>query len=263
MSRNGTDGKPGGPASEPVANGPRKDRLGLAPGEPTSPAAGTCWRRCSRAKACAAARCSCYHALGRRGAGRRQQHRQAPGGRERALTTTARCPQSLQPEPCGHQGARGHQAVLKAELPWGVWAQAWLQRPGPGGARRYSTSPRSWAIRPRCTALPGPDGRLLRAMAVHRYCQCCGRPAQAFGRCRKPRTPSPAALLNCAPPSHCATRRRWTRRCNAAPAMRPSPRRVGLRHAVRPPAHGAGQPCTTVPDLGSCSLPKANQWSDG
>ena len=38
-----------------------------------------------------------------------------------ALTTSARCPQSLQPE-LKHAALK----VLRAELPWGVWAQAWL-----------------------------------------------------------------------------------------------------------------------------------------
>jgi len=38
-----------------------------------------------------------------------------------ALTTAARCPQSLQPE-LKHAAIK----VLKAELPWGLWAQAWL-----------------------------------------------------------------------------------------------------------------------------------------
>ncbi len=38
-----------------------------------------------------------------------------------ALTADARCPQSLQPE-LKHTAIK----VLKAELPWGLWAQAWL-----------------------------------------------------------------------------------------------------------------------------------------
>ena len=38
-----------------------------------------------------------------------------------SLTTGARCPQSLQPE-LKHAAIK----VLKAELPWGLWAQAWL-----------------------------------------------------------------------------------------------------------------------------------------
>ncbi len=38
-----------------------------------------------------------------------------------ALTTAARCPQSLQPE-LKHAAIK----VLKAELPWSLWAQAWL-----------------------------------------------------------------------------------------------------------------------------------------
>ncbi len=38
-----------------------------------------------------------------------------------ALTSDARCPQSLQPE-LKHTAIK----VLKAELPWGLWAQAWL-----------------------------------------------------------------------------------------------------------------------------------------
>ncbi len=38
-----------------------------------------------------------------------------------ALTTPARCPQSLQPE-LKHAAIK----VLRAELPWGLWAQAWL-----------------------------------------------------------------------------------------------------------------------------------------
>ncbi len=38
-----------------------------------------------------------------------------------ALTSGARCPQSLQPE-FKHTAIK----VLKAELPWGLWAQAWL-----------------------------------------------------------------------------------------------------------------------------------------
>ena len=38
-----------------------------------------------------------------------------------ALTTAARCQQSLQPE-LKHAAIK----VLKAELPWGLWAQAWL-----------------------------------------------------------------------------------------------------------------------------------------
>ena len=38
-----------------------------------------------------------------------------------ALTSSARCPQSLQPE-LKHAAIK----VLKAELPWGLWAQAWL-----------------------------------------------------------------------------------------------------------------------------------------
>ncbi|MCC6814137.1 MAG: (2Fe-2S)-binding protein, partial [Rubrivivax sp.] len=38
-----------------------------------------------------------------------------------ALTSGARCPQSLQPE-LKHAAIK----VLKAELPWGLWAQAWL-----------------------------------------------------------------------------------------------------------------------------------------
>ncbi|MGQ0711481.1 MAG: nitrate reductase [Rhodoferax sp.] len=40
-----------------------------------------------------------------------------------ALTVRARCPQSQQPE-LKHAAIK----VLKAELPWGVWAQAWLAR---------------------------------------------------------------------------------------------------------------------------------------
>ncbi len=40
-----------------------------------------------------------------------------------ALTLRARCPQSLQPE-FKHAAVK----VLKAELPWGVWAQAWVAR---------------------------------------------------------------------------------------------------------------------------------------
>ena len=38
-----------------------------------------------------------------------------------ALTSSARCPQSLQPE-LKHAAVK----VLKAELPWGLWLQAWL-----------------------------------------------------------------------------------------------------------------------------------------
>ena len=48
-----------------------------------------------------------------------------------ALTTAARCPQSLQPE-LKHAAIK----VLKAELPWGLWAQAWLPLAQVHGARQ-------------------------------------------------------------------------------------------------------------------------------
>ena len=124
MSRSGTVESLWAHASEPVAQMAREDmdRLGLAPGElayltsrrgtvlaPVQPGEGLRSGQVFMAMHWGDEVLGGASSTGKRLAG------------VNALTTAARCPQSLQPE-LKHAAIK----VLKAELPWGVWAQAWL-----------------------------------------------------------------------------------------------------------------------------------------
>ena len=124
MSRSGTVESLWAHASEPVAQMAREDmdRLGLAPGElayltsrrgtvlaPVQPDEGLRSGQVFMAMHWGDEVLGGASSTGKRLAG------------VNALTTAARCPQSLQPE-LKHAAIK----VLKAELPWGVWAQAWL-----------------------------------------------------------------------------------------------------------------------------------------
>ena len=124
MSRSGTVESLWAHASEPVAQMAREDmdRLGLAPGDlayltsrrgtvlaPVQPGEGLRSGQVFMAMHWGDEVLGGASSTGKRLAG------------VNALTTAARCPQSLQPE-LKHAAIK----VLKAELPWGVWAQAWL-----------------------------------------------------------------------------------------------------------------------------------------
>ena len=161
------------------------------------------------------------HALGRRVPGRARVA--APASRSagvNALTTSAFCPDSKQPE-LKHAAVK----ILKAELPWPLLAVAWL--PEDAGARRARALQRADAAPspspPACRSAASARGVLFRA-AAHE----AGARRAAGARSRRCSASAAADVLRY------ADRRRGQRRSDAAARERRRRRRRGSKASCWP-----------------------------